>query len=134
MASSFKSCAVLMISWIILILFMKIFYEASENYYHGQWRQSDQSISAMALVVFLPRPENIVIGPFCWSLLFHEIPRPALLALVIIRPVWRHWKYVIFVIYFMYHVIVKSHYLDPGYLRTRCIYVHFIRTLTPNVY
>ena len=36
MASSFKSCAVLMIIWIILILLMKIFYEASENYYHGK--------------------------------------------------------------------------------------------------
>ena len=60
-----------------------------------QWRQTGQSTSAMALVVFLPRPESIVIGPLCWSLLFHEIPRPALLALVIIRPVWRHCLYMI---------------------------------------
>ena len=36
MASSFKSCAVLMIIWISLILLMKTFYEASENYYHGK--------------------------------------------------------------------------------------------------
>ena len=57
---------------------------------YSQWRQTDQSISAMALVVFLPRPESILIGPLCWSILFHKIPRPALLALVIIRPVWRH--------------------------------------------
>ena len=37
-----------------------------------QWRQTDQSISAMALVVFLPRPESIVYRIF---MLVHFIPQ-----------------------------------------------------------
>ena len=45
------------------------------RYIHIQWRQTDQSISAMALVVFLPRPESIVYRIF---MLVHFIPQNSL--------------------------------------------------------
>ena len=55
-----------------LHFFHQIFVTSFPSIHHSQWRQTDQSISAMALVVFLPRPESIVYRIF---MLVHFIPQ-----------------------------------------------------------